>query len=63
MQRRKIIVIGVNEPDGTGNKEIVDVVDPMWKTENIQIDKNNKVVKVDLIGTDKYYLSNYFNNR
>ena len=52
------IVIGINEPDGTGNKEIVDVVDPMWKAENIQIDKINKVVKVDLIGTDKYYASN-----
>ena len=51
------ITIGVNEPDNTGNQQIVDVVDPTWKTENINIDHTNKKVTVDLIGTDKYYAS------
>ena len=33
---------------------IVDVVDPVWKVENINIDKTNKKVTADLIATDKY---------
>ena len=33
------ITIGVNEPGGnTGDQVIVDVVDPLWKTDNINID-------------------------
>ena len=54
----KTITIGVNEPDNTGTDKIVDVVDPMWRTDNINIDHTNKQVTVDLIGTDKYYASN-----
>ena len=54
----KTITIGVNEPSGSGNQQVVDVVDPVWKTENINIDKTNKKVTVDLVGTDKYYKSN-----
>ena len=54
----KTITIGVNEPDNTGTDKIVDVVDPMWRTDNINIDYTNKQVTVDLIGTDKYYASN-----
>ena len=54
----KTITIGVNEPDNTGNEQIVDVVDPMWKTEDFTIDQANKKVTVKLIGTDKYYVSN-----
>ena len=51
--------IGVNEPGGSSNNQkIVDVVDPLWKTENINIDHTNKVVTLDLVGTDKYYASN-----
>ncbi len=53
----KIITIGVNEPDHTGNEQIVDVVDPIWKTENLNIDYTNKIVTVDLVGTDKYFKS------
>lgn len=34
------------------------MVDPLWKTENINIDHTNKVVTLDLVGTDKYYASN-----
>ena len=53
------ITIGVNEPGGSSDdQKIVDVVDPLWKTDNINIDKANKKVTVDLIGTDKYYASN-----
>ena len=54
----KSITIGVNEPDQTGSDKIVDVVDPMWRTDNIKIDHDNNKVTVDLIGTDKYYASN-----
>ena len=51
----KVISIGVNDPGGSKSDEkIVDVVDPLWKAENINIDHTNKVVTVDLIGTDKY---------
>ena len=51
----KVISIGVNDPAGSKSDEkIVDVVDPLWKAENINIDHTNKVVTVDLIGTDKY---------
>ena len=53
-----VITIGINEPDGTGSQEIVDVVDPIWQAKNINIDKTNKKVTVELWGTDKYYASN-----
>ena len=44
-----------SDAPGTGSKPvIVDVVDPVWKTENISIDGTTKTVKVDLIATDKY---------
>ena len=33
---------------------IVDVVNPVWKVENVNIDKTNKKVTADLIATDKY---------
>ena len=53
------ITIGVNEPGGNTDDQVtVDVVDPLWKTDNINIDNANKKVTVDLIGTDKYYASN-----
>ena len=55
----KTITIGVNEPGGSSsNQQIVDVADPMWQAQNINIDKANKRVTVDLVGTDKYYKSN-----
>ena len=55
----KVISIGVNDPGGNKSDEkIVDVVDPLWKAENINIDHTNNKVTVDLIGTDKYYASN-----
>ena len=55
----KTITIGVNEPGGSSSSKVtVDVVDPLWKTQNINIDKTNKKVTVDLVGTDKYYKSN-----
>ena len=52
---QKTITVGINEPDQTGDAEVVDVVDPIWKTENLQIDANKNQITVDLIGTDKYY--------
>ena len=52
---QKNITIGINEPDGTGSAEIVDVVTPIWETRNLQIDKENDRVTVDLYGTDRYY--------
>ena len=44
-----------DEPDKNTDGEIVDVVDPSWKVENINIDKVNQRVTMDLIGTDKYF--------
>ena len=52
---QKNITIGINEPDGTGSAEIVDVVTPIWEARNLQIDKENDRVTVDLYGTDRYY--------
>ena len=49
----KTITIGLNT-DGSGNQVNVDVVDPVWKTDNFSIDNTNKKITVDLIGTDKY---------
>ena len=41
----------INQP------EIVDVVDPIWEAENININHGTKQVTVDLVATDKYYES------
>lgn len=58
---QKIITIGINNPDNTGENVIVDVVDPVWHIENVRTFNKNKgettedsYVLVDLIGTDKY---------
>ncbi len=53
----KTITVGIKEPDGTEDAEIVDFVKPTWKAENLQIDTENKEATVDLIGTDKYFES------
>ena len=53
----KTITIGIDDPttgDGHTSGAIVDVVSPVWKTRNLNIDKTNKKVTVDLIATDKY---------
>ncbi len=53
----KTITVGVDDPttgDGHNSGAIVDVVSPIWKTQNLNIDKTNKKVTVDLIATDKY---------
>lgn len=53
----KTITIGTDDPttdDGHDKDVIVDVVDPVWKIENISIDGTTKTVKADLIATDKY---------
>ena len=53
----KTITVGIDEPttgDGDDTAVIVDVVDPIWKVENINIDETNKKVTADLIATDKY---------
>ena len=52
---QKNITIGIDEPENTGSAEIVDVVTPIWEATNLQIDKANNKVTVDLYGTDKYY--------
>ena len=48
------IVIGINEPDGTGNQEIVDVVSPVWTATNIDVEAS----KITLRVTDKYLIKN-----
>ena len=53
----KTITVGVDDPstgDGHNNGVIVDVVSPVWKKQNVKIDKINKEVTLDLIATDKY---------
>ena len=53
----KTITIGVDEPktDGENNNGvIVDVVDPIWKVENINIDSASQKVTAEVIATDKY---------
>ena len=56
----KTITVGIDDPPNhTTNPDhtsgvIVDVVSPVWRTENIVIDKANKKVTVDLIASDKY---------
>ena len=53
----KTITVGIDDPttgDGDDSAVIVDVVDPIWKVENINIDETNKKVTADLIATDKY---------
>ena len=51
------ITIGIDDPkndDGHTSGVIVDVVSPIWKTQNININKAAKKVTVELIATDKY---------
>ena len=62
----KTITIGIDEPKGDNkNPVIVDVVKPIWRIENVEIHNKNfekgleeSYVYVDIIGTDKYYVSN-----
>ena len=58
---QKNITIGINEPDQTGDAEIVDVVDPVWEARNLNIDKANNKVTVELYGTDKYFNNSTLN--
>ena len=53
----KTITIGVNEPEGTGDSEVVDVVKPIWTVKNVNTVFENGVTKamMDLIATDKYF--------
>ena len=51
------ITIGVDTPttgDGHTSGVIVDVVSPVWKVQNININKSSKTVTAELIATDKY---------
>ena len=49
------ITLGINKSDNTGEAIIIDVVNPVWKIENVQKDAENKEVTMDIIGTDKYF--------
>jgi len=55
-------IVGIDEPDGSGSQQIVDVVDPIWIIQNIQKNEGAtpeaSTVTMDLIAKDKYYLSN-----
>ena len=65
------ITIGLDDKDGNpgadtpGTGTIVDIVDPIWKVNNIEITENpsnlkNSTVTIELSATDKYYSSNIF---
>ena len=57
------IAIGLDDNDGNaqtnpGTGVVVDVVDPVWKTENLTIGQDANGITsatVDLIATDKYF--------
>ena len=48
------IVAATEGESGSKDPVIVDVVDPIWKVENVRQDTENKKVTLDLIATDKY---------
>ena len=55
----KTITVGMDEPEDENNeKEIVDVVDPVWKIEKVVIDQDKKIVTAGIVGTDKFYTEN-----
>ena len=66
------IAIGLNENDGNENPDsihgsgtIVDVADPIWKIEDMELEENasdikNSTLTITLVATDKYYLNNVF---
>ena len=51
----KTITVGIDDPESSENNQgvIVDLVDPIWEIQNPVIENNE--LKVDLIGTDKYF--------
>lgn len=53
----QVITIGIDSDDQTGEEEIVDVVDPEWRAENVKIDRETLTITADIIGTDKYFQS------
>ena len=64
LNEQKMITVGINEPDKKGEQQIVDVISPEWKVENVAIHNKNtetglteSYVLVDVVGTDKFYKS------
>lgn len=51
----QVITIGIDSDDETGEAEIVDVVDPEWRVENVKLDRETLTITADIIGTDKYF--------
>ena len=44
------------QQDGDENSNlVVDVVDPLWTMENLEINRTDKTVTLDICGTDKYF--------
>lgn len=51
----KTITVGINEPTGNGNNQIVDVINPIWTASNMTFDSQQGKITFKLIGTDKYF--------
>lgn len=51
----KTITVGINEPTGNGNNQIVDVINPIWTASNMTFDNQQGKITFKLIGTDKYF--------
>ena len=52
---QKTITMGIDLPDETGDKEVLDIVSPVWSIENQVVDIENKEATITLRGTDKYF--------
>ena len=48
------ITLGINNSDDSGNKVIVDIIDPAWEIKDIQKNVQSGTITFKLIGKDKY---------
>ena len=51
----KTITMGIEEPDGTGVKEELDIVRPSWELLSQSVDIDNQISTIRLKVTDKYF--------
>ena len=58
----KTITIDTDNGDDDDNSIIVDVVDPIWTYKISSIDRKNKTVTIQFVGSDKYYKENNLMN-
>ena len=49
------IIFGINLPEGTGAKENLDIVKPVWSVDSQVVDLDNQEATIIVTGTDKYF--------